>query len=89
MIIVHFRLNCCLCLLVTQMDRVLNVGEARVREARRPVGLIANLGDALHVGDKNVTPFVEEADAVDRVRELDLTQEPLLEGPYLDVALDI
>ena len=88
-IIVHLRLDSCLCLLVTQMNRVISVSEAKVREARRPVGLIAKLGDALHVGDENVASLVEEADAVDGVRELDLAQEPLLEGPDLDVALDV
>ena len=89
MIIVHLRLDSGLCLLVTQMNRVICVSEAEVREARRPVSLIAKLGDALHVGNENVASLVEEADAVDGVRELDLAQEPLLEGPDLDVALDV
>ena len=89
MIIVHLSLDRRLCLLVTLMNRVVSVSEAEVREARRPVGLIANLGDALHVGYENVASFVQEADAVDGVRELDLAQEPLIKRPDLDVALDV
>ena len=49
MIVVHLCLNRCLSLLIAQMDWIIRLREAKVREGRRPVSLVTNLRDAMHV----------------------------------------
>lgn len=84
MIIKKLRFNRCFILLVLHMNRIGDVGETEVRESGRPISLVADLGDTLHMRHKYVTVRVEEADRVDGMREDNLAHESLLHRPELD-----
>ena len=86
MVIEELRFNRCFILLVLHMNRIGDVGETEVRESGRPVGLVADLRDTLHMRHKYVTVCVEEADRVYGVREDNLAHESLLHRPELDGA---